>query len=381
MSNEIRSIEGHQVSYRYYGNTELTYGHGGVVVIASHHDKVGHRILCGVCAVPNHLNVANTNDLNAQVLVPHRYDRNAARAIADARLHFALFGTWSEKLDERVKEHARWSISRRLLTKEEVAENVTKRRTYLESITKVDGSHLSSDVIEVSIAKCQRHLEHQMIEDAVDPKNLHREESAITVSYDPSEYDGNLTAFDIDEIIVEAVDHACSVGKLPSWVVRVIGEDLAEYAFDCEVDEHFNDGVIRVVSGEDSSGDRSYSFAHVLFSEENENVVVGFTAVGPSFSSVEELHNYASELSAAAERVLEGDEGIVREEAVSDPEDVVYDYIYDDDLDEEDDEAEEDKDEDTDGEDTDGEGTDNNSDGEGEGEEQSEDVNELNDPN
>lgn len=297
-NSTVRTVNGRYVSYRYYGDTSSTYNHGGIVVIATHHDKEQHKVFGGLCIIPNHVTVraklphgvmlGGTEAMTIAHAVPHKYEQKAARAIADARLHFAMFGEWSNDLDNEISKHAKWSPTRRFLMAAEIDEKIEALRSVIPS--DVEGG------IDEKLSSYRRKLEGQSTFDVAAPECMHREESAFEFAYDPEDYEIDLTSEDIDLLVEEAVDELKDAGKIPAWAGNLVvaaNEDNIDY----------DETSLRVVN---TNTLEEPKFAIVRVNCLDGNVVETETLTD-EFDSLDELDEYISDLGSAMEEGLNND--------------------------------------------------------------------------
>lgn len=240
-SSKVRTISGRYVSYRYYGDTSQTYNHGGIVVIATHHDKSAAKVYGGLCIVPDyvtkHKPLASGGEMTT--VCPHKYEQKAARAIADSRLHHALFGAWSEELESEIRKHATWAPDWRPYTEAEISEKAEKMRSTLPGTV---------EEVEARVSSYVERLRNQRTPDVVDPINLRRPQSSFVTAYAPEQFDGDLTSEDIDEIVASTVIDMVDAQSIPAWVASIIeDEDDDEDEYDtskpCVVDLSDGDGI------------------------------------------------------------------------------------------------------------------------------------------
>ena len=303
-NSTVRTVNGRYVSYRYYGDTSSTYNHGGIVVIATHHDKEQHKVFGGLCIIPNHVTVrtklphgvklGSTEATTIAHAVPHKYEQKAARAIADARLHFAMFGEWSSELDNEISKHAKWSPTSRFLTAEEIDTKIEALRSVIPP--DVEGG------VAGKLASYRRKLEGQSTFDVATPECLHREESAFEFEYNPEDYDTDLTSEDIDLLVEEAVDELKDAGKIPAWAGN-LGSSVNNDNID------YDETSLRVVN---TNTLEEPKFAIVRVNCLDGNVVETETMTD-EFDSLDELDEYVSDLGSAMEDGLNNDVPLIED--------------------------------------------------------------------
>lgn len=273
-NSKIRTVAGRYVSYRYYGDTSATYGHGGIVVIATHHDKDNATVYGGLCIVPDYVTKRKMS-LDGRVEMtstcPHKYEQKAARAIADSRLHYALFGTWSEELEAEIRKHATWAPDWRPYTEAEITSKAEAMRATLPG---------TSEEVEARVARYAERLRGQRTPDVVDPIHLRRVESTFKATYGPGLYDSELTSEDIDGIVSGAVIDMAEDRTIPAWVAGVV--DTCD---DLDDEAEYDTSKPCVVDLSDGEGEE-FGLAMVHF---RDDVCVGYDVVEEGAVSVEAL--------------------------------------------------------------------------------------------
>lgn len=333
MSEDMNNINGRYLAYRYYGDTSVSFEHGGIVVVASHHDKENHKLFCGVCVVPNHVSIAHGPGLRT-IGIPHKYDRRAARAIAASRAMFSITGEWSSEVDELVSKYATWSPVVRQPTNDEIQERSTAFRHTLE------GYNLSAEKIEERVSSYISNMIASGVADVPSPSVFHRPESSFVVEYDLHEVE-EVTRLFLDDLIEEAIIDKCEKNELPRWVGRLITERI-----DSEDDES---GTLHIVSGEGEDGNRTFSIGRVDM--DSFDVPSSINFIGPSFASLDQLGEFIDAIKETFDETMNNELPIVRSESIENPEeDEIYEYA-DDFVDHEDGEDDEDSDDVTEGED------------------------------
>lgn len=276
-NSKIRTVAGRYVSYRYYGDTSATYGHGGIVVIATHHDKDNATVYGGLCIVPDYVTKRKMS-LDGRVELtstcPHKYEQKAARAIADSRLHYALFGTWSEELEAEIRKHATWAPDWRAYTEAEIASKAEIMRATLPGTV---------EEVESRVARYIERLRGQRTPDVVDPIHLRRVESTFKVTYDPGMYDSELTSEDIDSIVNGAVMDMIEDRTIPAWVASVVDDSDADLSEDDTEDYDTSKPCVVDLSDEDGP---EFGLAMVHF---RDDICVGYDVVEEGAESVEAL--------------------------------------------------------------------------------------------
>ncbi len=313
MKEDMNNIDGHYLAYRYYGDTSVSFEHGGIVVVASHHDKEQQKLFCGVCVVPNRVSIAHGTALRT-VGIPHKYDRRASRAIAASRAMFSITGEWSLDIDQLVAKYATWSPITRQPTNDEIQERSSNFRHTLE------GYNLSAEKIEERVASYISNMISSGVADVPSPSVFHRPESAFVVEYDL--HDGEeVTRLFLDDLIEEAIIEKCEKNELPRWVGRLITEHVGN-------DDEDNSGTLHIVSGEGEDGNRNFSIGRVEM--DSFDIPSSINFIGPSFANLEELGEFIDAIKETFDETMNNELPIVRSEAIENPEeDEIYEYAND----------------------------------------------------
>lgn len=311
-NSDMSIVNGRYVAYRYYGDTSSTFDHGGVVVLASHHDAEKRTVYCGVCVIPKHVCIKHGESVLE--FVPHKYDRRAARAIATSRLDFAVTGKWDSEIDKLISKYATWAPKRRMPTESEVAERTVSFEGRLRAIA----STLTEEQIKERVESYISKMTVEGILDIPSPEVFHRSESSFVVHYAEDAFEGEVTRDELDDLIVETLQKQIEDRKLPRWVNKVIVPD-----FDVDGDVS-DEAVIHIVSGESENGKRTFAIGRVDF--DSDDSPIGIDYVGPSFKSLKSLGDFVNALSATYEETMNDTLPIVRVESLEDPDDETYEY-------------------------------------------------------